>query len=79
MDWQEGASPYIEYAPEMENAWGYLESRGWKLKFEHPFLDGANEKRKREAKAEPLAQPAGGLLQVRPNRLRPRVPLGRRS
>eukprot|EP00959_Pyramimonas_sp_CCMP1952_P169048 3531395-Pyramimonas_sp.AAC.1 len=50
----------------MEDAWGYLESRGCELKFEHPLLDGANEGGKRtadgreEAMAKPPAQPAGG-------------------
>eukprot|EP00959_Pyramimonas_sp_CCMP1952_P138916 2907831-Pyramimonas_sp.AAC.1 len=49
----------------MENVWGYSESRGCKLAFERPFLDGASEDRKRlahgqeEAVAKPLAQPAG--------------------
>eukprot|EP00959_Pyramimonas_sp_CCMP1952_P221854 4638028-Pyramimonas_sp.AAC.1 len=50
----------------MENVWGYLESRGCKLAFERPFLDGANEDGKRPARgqgggvAKPPAQPAGG-------------------
>eukprot|EP00959_Pyramimonas_sp_CCMP1952_P123268 2577222-Pyramimonas_sp.AAC.1 len=50
----------------MENVWGDMESRGCKLALEHPFLDGANEGRKRaahgqaEAEAKPPAQPAGG-------------------
>eukprot|EP00959_Pyramimonas_sp_CCMP1952_P193261 4041348-Pyramimonas_sp.AAC.1 len=46
IDWQENASPYLEYDLLMENAWDYLESRGCKLAFGRPLLDGANEGRK---------------------------------
>eukprot|EP00959_Pyramimonas_sp_CCMP1952_P068335 1426242-Pyramimonas_sp.AAC.2 len=65
-DWQEHVSPYLEYDPSMENAWEYFENSGCKLKFERPFLDGANEGGKRAAhgqvgaKTMPPLQPAGG-------------------
>eukprot|EP00959_Pyramimonas_sp_CCMP1952_P301722 6312862-Pyramimonas_sp.AAC.1 len=52
----------------MEKIWEYLESKGCKFHFAHPFLDGAEERkgqlaqRRRGAKAKPPAQPAGGSV-----------------
>eukprot|EP00959_Pyramimonas_sp_CCMP1952_P167729 3505450-Pyramimonas_sp.AAC.1 len=68
IEWQDNSSPYIEYDSSMEDAREYLESKGRKLEFSRPFLDGAEERnnqlaqRSKEVKAKPPAQPTGGSV-----------------